>query len=171
LLLFFKKAVLAFLLPDLLPEGHLNAAYISGLSALLGAAIGGMTSFATSWSTQQAQLRHAHREAEKAKLEELYSDFIAEAARLFGDAMTHQTEDITTLVRLYAMIGRMRLISDRAVIDAAVRVEDAIIETYLGPNHTLHEMIGHVQSGALDVLSDFSEACRKDLAAHATAVR
>ncbi len=89
----------------------------------------------------------------------------------YGDAMTHQTEDITTLVRLYAMIGRIRLISDRAVIDAAVRVGDAIIETYLGPNHTLHEMIGHVQSGALDVLSDFSEACRKDLAAHATAVR
>ncbi len=149
----------------------MNAAYISGLSALAGAAIGGLTSFVTSWSTQQAQLRHAHREAEKAKLEALYGDFIAEAARLFGDAMTHQTEDITKLVQLYAMVGRMRLVSDRAVIDAAERVEDAIIATYLGPNHTMREMMDHVQDGALDVLSDFSEACRKDLAAHATAVR
>jgi hypothetical protein len=149
----------------------LNSAYISGLSALAGAVIGGLTSFVTSWSTQQAQLRHAQRAAEKAKLEALYGEFIAEAARLFGDAMTHQTEDITNLVRLYAMVGRMRLVSGRAVVDAAVRVEDAIIATYLGPNRTLHEMRGHVQDGALDVLSDFSEACRKDLAAHATGVR
>ena len=45
-----------------------------------------------------------------------YSDFITEAARLFADALTHQTEEITGLVGLYAMVGRMRLVSDQAVI-------------------------------------------------------
>ena len=64
----------------------MNPAYISALSALAGAAIGGLTSFATSWLTQRTQLRHAHREAEKAKLEALYNDFITEAALRFGDA-------------------------------------------------------------------------------------
>jgi len=88
----------------------LNPAYISALAALAGATIGGLTSFATSWLTQRTQLRHAHREAEKAKPETLYSDLIAEAARLFGDALTHQTEEITGLVQLYAMLGRMRLV-------------------------------------------------------------
>ena len=44
-----------------------------------------MTSFATSWFTQRAQLRSAQRQAERAKLETLYNDFIAEATRLFGD--------------------------------------------------------------------------------------
>jgi hypothetical protein len=68
---------------------------------------------------QRTQLRHAHREVEQAKLEALYSDFIAEASRLFGDAVTHQTENFTDLMQLAAMIGRMRLGSDRAVIDAA----------------------------------------------------
>ena len=67
----------------------MNPAYISALSALAGAAIGGLTSFATSWLTQRTQLRHAHREAEKAKLEALYSDFLAKATRLFGEAITH----------------------------------------------------------------------------------
>ena len=73
----------------------------------------------------------------RAKLDALYSDFIAEAARLFGDALIHQAEDATAMVRLYAMVGRMRLISDRTVIDAAVRVEDILAETYLEPNRTL----------------------------------
>jgi hypothetical protein len=72
-------------------------------------------------------------------MEALYSDFIAEAARLFGDALTRQSDDMTAMVRLYAMVGRMRLISDRTVIDAAERVEDMLAETYLGPNRSLRE--------------------------------
>ena len=91
----------------------MNPAYISALSALAGAAIGGLTSFVTSWLTLRTQLRHAHREAEKAKLEALYGDFLAEATRLFGEAMTHQAGNITDMIGLYAMVGRMRLISAR----------------------------------------------------------
>ncbi len=155
----------------ILLEGDLNPAYITALAALAGALIGGLTSFATSWLTQRTQLRHAHREAERSKLETLYSDFTIEAARLFGDALTHQTEEIVDLVQLYAMVGRMRLVSDREVIVAAKRVEDAIIETYLGPNHTLREMIEFSRKGGMDCLTEFGEACRKDLAAHVTAVR
>jgi hypothetical protein len=149
----------------------LNLSYLSAVSALAGALIGGMTSFMTSWLTQRTQLRHAHREAEKAKLETLYSDFTAEAARLFGDALTHQREEVADLVGLYAMIGRMHLVSSREVIDAAKRVEDAVIMTYLGPNHTLREVIDFSQKGGMDSLTEFGEAARRDLAAHATSVR
>ena len=151
----------------ILLEDDLDPAYISALSALAGATIGGLTSFATSWTTQRTQLRHAHREAERAKLEALYSDFITEAARLYGDALTHQTEEITGLVQLYAMVGRMRLISDRAVVVAAVQVEDTIVATYLGPNRTLHEMMDIAHKGAMNFLTEFGEASRKDLAARA----
>ena len=91
----------------------MNPAYISAFAGLAGAIIGGLTSFATTWLTQRAQLRDAHREAEKAKLEALYTDFIAKAARLLGDALTHQTDDVAPLMRIYSMVGRMRLISDR----------------------------------------------------------
>ncbi|HKM61839.1 MAG TPA: hypothetical protein VJY39_05050 [Acidisphaera sp.] len=149
----------------------MDPAYLTGLAALAGATIGGLTSFATSWTTQRTQLRHAHREAEKAKLETLYSEFIAEAARLYGDALTNQTEEITSLVQLYAMVGRMRLVSDRAVVVAAVRVEDTIIETYLGPNRTLRELMAFAHEGGMNFLTEFSEASRRDLAARATAIR
>ena len=150
--------------------GRLDPAYISALAALTGAAIGGLTSFATSWLTQRTQLRHAQREAERAELKALYGDFITEASRLYGDALTHQTEEITGLVGLYAMVGRMRLASDQRVIAAAVQVQDTIVETYLGPNRTLPELMNYAHQGKLNFLVEFSEACRKDLAARATAV-
>jgi hypothetical protein len=152
-------------------EGDLDPAYISALAALAGATIGGLTSFATSWLTQRTQLRQAHREAERAELKALYTDFITEAARLFGDALTHQTEDFTDLMRLTAMIGRMHLGSDRAVIDAAIRVEENLVETYLGPNRTLHELMDFAHQGGANFLIEFSEACRKDLAARTMAIR
>jgi hypothetical protein len=148
-----------------------NPAYISALSALAGALIGGLTSFATSWLTQRTQLRHAHRESEKAKLEALYSDFVVEATRLFGDALTHQTGEVTDVVGLTAMLGRMLLVSDRAVIDAAKGVVDTIIETYMGPNHDLREMIEFSHAGGMQCLLNFGEACRKDLAAHTSEMR
>ena len=85
--------------------------------------------------------------------------------------MTHEARNITDMIGLYAMVGRMRLISDRTVIVAAVRVEDTIIEIYHGPNRSLDEILDFAHQGGLDFLSEFSEACRKDLAAHATAVR
>ena len=148
----------------------MDPAYISALAGLTGAAIGGLTSFATSWLTQRRQLRHAQREVERAELKALYGDFITEASRLYGDALTHQTEEITGLVGLYAMVGRMRLASDQRVIAAAVQVQDTIVETYLGPNRTLPELMNYAHQGKLNFLVEFSEACRKDLAARATAV-
>jgi hypothetical protein len=147
----------------------MNPAYISAFAGLAGAIIGGLTSFATTWLTQQTQLRSAHREAERAKLEALYTDFLAEAARLSGDALSHQTDDPAAMVRLYAMVGRMRLISDRAVVDPARRVEDTLVETHLGPNRTLRETLEYAHTGGMNFLTEFGEAARKDLAARATA--
>jgi len=147
-----------------LSEGQVNPAYLSAVAALAGAIIGGLASFCTSWVTQRTQLRHTRRETERAKLETLYNDFIAEATRLLGDALTRQTEDVTDMVRLYAMIGRMRLISDRAVIDAAVDMEDTILERYLGANLTLQQVQDYAHGEGRNFLTAFSEACRKDLA-------
>ena len=149
----------------------MNPAYISALAALAGAIIGGLTSFATSWLTQRTQLRHAHREAESAELKTLYDDFIAEDSRLFVDALTHETDEVTGMVGLYAMVERMRLVSDQAVIDAAMQVEETVVETYLGPNRTLRELMDYAHQGRMSFLVEFSEACRKDLAARAAAIQ
>jgi hypothetical protein len=104
-------------------------------------------------------------------LEALYGDFISEAARLLGYGLTHRSGDITNLVRLVAMIVHMRLVSDRSVIDAARLAERTIVQTYLGPDRTLPELMDFVEQGSADFLTEFGEACRKDLAARATAIR
>ena len=142
----------------------MDAGYISAFSALAGAAIGGLASFGTSWTTQRSQLRHSFRQAEQAKLEAIYNEFISEAARLLGDALTHQKDDIADMVGLYALVGRMRLMSPRPVVTAAEQVIENIIETYLAPNRSLHEMIHYVKEGRMDILLEFTEACRQDLA-------
>ena len=59
----------------------MDATFISALSALGGATIGGLASFGSSWLTQQTQFRFAHHEAIKAKREALYTEFIEEARR------------------------------------------------------------------------------------------
>ena len=133
----------------------MNPAYISAFSALAGATIGGFTSFATSWLTQRTQLRHAHREAERAELKTLYQDFMTEASRLFVEAMRAKTDDIddiSGLVGLHAMIGRMRLVSDQPVIDSAMQAEEAIVETYLGPDRTIRELMDYARHQGRDEL-------------------
>jgi hypothetical protein len=141
----------------------LDPGYISAFSALAGAAIGATASFGTAWLTQRAQLRHARRETERIRLVTLYSDFVAEASRLLGDALSHQKNDVADMVNLYAMIGRMRLVSPLPVVTSAETVVRELIETYLAPNRTLHEMLALAQEGGMNFLVEFGEACRQDL--------
>jgi archaellum component FlaF (FlaF/FlaG flagellin family) len=146
----------------------LNPAYVSAFAALAGAIIGGLTSFATSWFTQRAQLQSAGRQAQRAKLEALYNEFISLAATLYVDALTHQTEDLAKMVPLYALGSRMRLVSARAVTAAAERIDDNILATYLAPNRTLQEVRDMARQSEIKTLMvAFSEACREDLAGQA----
>ena len=149
---------------NFLPEDDLDTAYISALSALGGAAIGGLASFGSSWLTQRTQLRFGHLEAIKTRREALYAEFVDEASRLYGDALGHQKDDATDLVKLFALLGQIRLVSPRPVVTAAERTFDTIIETYLGPNRSMHEVLDDVHRGGFNFLIEFGEACRKDLA-------
>jgi hypothetical protein len=90
---------------DEVTEIDVDTAFVSAIFGLVGVAIGRLTSFATSWMIQQAQLREKHREAERAKRESLYREFVVEASRLLGDALRHQKDDVTDLVKLYALVG------------------------------------------------------------------
>ena len=141
----------------------MDTAYISALSALGGATIGGLTSFGSSWLTQRTQLLFTYHEAIKAKREALYAEFVDEASRLYGDALGHQKDDPADLVKIYALIGRIRLVSPRSVVTAAERTFDTIIEAYLGPNRTMHEVLDDVHRGGFHFFAEFGEACRQDL--------
>jgi hypothetical protein len=71
--------------------------------------------------THRSQAKEKYWEVEVGKREKLFADFIAEATRLYGDAVSHQKDDVSDLVLLYALVARMRLISTRPVVHAAER--------------------------------------------------
>jgi hypothetical protein len=141
----------------------MNVAYISALAALVGSAIRGLTSFATSWSTLRVQSRAQHTSEVKTKREALYGQFIDEASQLYADALQHQQEKVSNLVVLHTIINRMRLHSPPQIIKAADKVVQVIVDTYLAPNKTFPELRDMMIKDEMDPLRPFSEACRKEL--------
>ena len=65
----------------------MDGAYLSGLIGLAGAAIGGLSSFGTTWLSQRSTARETLRKESQAVRQTLYTEFISEASRLFGDAI------------------------------------------------------------------------------------
>jgi hypothetical protein len=145
----------------------MDTAYVSAIAALAGSAIGGLTSLAASWLTQRVQLSAQQLAHDIGRREELYKDFIEEASQSYTHAWQHSESeaDVSKLVRLYAIVSRMRVLSSTPVIEQADRVMRVIIQTYVGPNKTIREAAESVQTGLLDPLRDFSEACRDELRA------
>ena len=141
----------------------MNAAYISAFAALAGTAIGGLTSFATSWTTQQAQARAQRLAAERDSRAALFGRFLDEAARLYADALQNRRDDTTGPISIYALTNRIRLISTERVVQAADTVARIIVDTYLAPNITMDEMRANWIDKHIDPLRDFSEACRQEL--------
>ena len=97
----------------------MDPAILSATSALTGSLIGGISTFAASSITQRRQVRFHRLVEEITRRENLYSDFITEAAKLLSEAWSKHAEQPDVLAGVYASIERMRLISSTAVIDAA----------------------------------------------------
>ena len=96
------------------------------------------------------------------QLEQLYSEFIDESARLLVDAVQHSLENPSTLARIYALISRIRLRSSTEVIEGGERVIAAIVTIYFQPNLTP----GEIRSAAdkhNDHLQEFGNMCRREL--------
>lgn len=142
----------------------MDAGYASALFGLAGALIGSLANVATSWATHRSQLRDKHDGADYARKQKLFSEFIAEASRLYADALSHQKDDATDLVGLYALVAKMRLVAPGPIVSAAEDAMKAIVEAYLQPNRTLREIRALAQEGRLDVLLSFGEECRAHLA-------
>ena len=61
------------------------------------------------------------------------------------------------------MMSLMRVISSTRIVQDADKVIRMIVNTYPGPNKTFPELQNMVNSGGIDLLRDFSEACREEL--------
>ncbi|HTO81421.1 MAG TPA: hypothetical protein VMQ73_04255 [Methylomirabilota bacterium] len=141
----------------------MDSGYISAVAALVGSVIGGLTSLAASWVSQNTQARTQQLIGDKSRRQELYKAFIEEAAKLYADALVSEKLEVAKLVGLYAMASRMRILSAPAVFDKADKVIQAIVDTYSEPNRAIDDLRGAIHSHNLDPLRNFSEACREDL--------
>ncbi|HEX4410464.1 MAG TPA: hypothetical protein VH206_16955 [Xanthobacteraceae bacterium] len=140
----------------------MSASIISAAAALLGAAIGGFASFLASWFAQRVQVRAQWLTQERVRRQDLYKEFIEEASKCYADALQHDKGDMPELVALYSKIGRMRVLSTPKVITASEKVARKILETYLSPDKTFHEIREMLESNSVDILLEFSEACREE---------
>jgi hypothetical protein len=140
----------------------MDAGYVTGLAALGGATVGGVTSFITSWTTLRAQTRAQGRSNSKSRRQDLYKIFIVRAAELYADALTHNKLDLTRIVSLYALISRMRVLSSRPVVDQAVEIAKKIVETYKKPNIAPEQVDSLSWDGDADLLKGFSETVRDE---------
>jgi hypothetical protein len=141
----------------------MDPTYVPALAALAGSAIGGLTSFATTWLTQQTQFRAQQLVHEITRREELYKDFIEEASRLYADAYEHDKAETSKLVNMYALVSRMRVRSAPKIVENADKVVRLIIETYLAPNKTFRDVPKLLENDAMNPLREFSNACREEL--------
>jgi len=141
----------------------MEPAYFSAFAALAGSMIGGLTSLTASWLTQHVQFKAQQRASDLSRRQDLYKAFIEEAARWYTDAFAHDTADVANLVNLYALVSQMRVLSSPRIVESADGVIRTIIETYLAPNKTFHDVRDILENEAMNPLREFSNACREEL--------
>jgi hypothetical protein len=143
----------------------MDSGLVSAVAALTGAAIGGAASFLGSWLGQQKQVRAEWLREDRSRRQDLYREFIEEAAKCYIDALQHDKPDISSLVILYAKISRMRVLSSAEVIATADEVLKRIIDAYSEPAITLDNtnIQSLVENKSFDLLRALGEACRTEL--------
>ena len=141
----------------------MDASTISAMAALLGAAIGGLTSVTATWLTQRTQVRAQWLGQEILRRQDLYRDFIEDASKCYVHALQHGEPDVPGLVRIYAHLGRMRVLSSPKVVATAQDIERKVVDTYLAPDKTFLELREMVRSGSVDLFQEFTAAARAEL--------
>ncbi|MDI3561891.1 hypothetical protein [Bradyrhizobium sp. Arg816] len=138
----------------------MDASIISALAALTGTAVGGLTSVLANWLSHRLQTRAQWLSHEKNRRQNLYREFIEQASKCYIDALQHDEADIPDLVGVYAKLNRMRVLSSQPVIDSADHITRKILDVYLEPDKTFVELRDMANNGTIDLLREFSLACR-----------
>jgi hypothetical protein len=139
----------------------MDALHIPAIAAFWGSATGSLATLVTAWLTRRRQDRLRRTERAVSQREKLYRKFIEEASRLYADALVKEQAEPSQLVGMYALVGRMKIISCDDVVQAAEKVGRLILDTYLSPNPTLAELPDLIDE--VDPLREFSDACRREL--------
>ena len=141
----------------------MNTAWISAFSAVMGSLVGAFTSFVTTYANQRAQYRRDFLSRQFAQRENLYAEFINEAARLMVDSLEQEMLKPSALVPIYGLENRIRLIASDEVVQAARSTVQEIVESDRRPRMTEEDIRRGAYLDIQDPVKEFGEACRKEL--------
>jgi hypothetical protein len=134
----------------------MRPAYLTALAARTRSALGRSTSLALASSTQNRHDRAKQRQT-------LYSQFISEASKLYGDALAHNETGVAGLVSVSALIGRTQPLFHLTVVEEAKIVLRMIVDPHFVPNETFSELRKEVEDHPINPLVALSEKCREEL--------
>ena len=147
----------------------MEATVVTAMAASIGSLVGASASIATTWLTQRTQTIRATTEWKLRERDSLYSEFITEASRLSANALAHSLENPEQLATLYGILSRIRLLASEKVVDNAEACCKRIVDLYRRPNLSADQLHTAYEADHLDVLKDFSFACRSELLAISSA--
>ena len=79
------------------------------------------------------------------------------------EALTHSLERPETLVKLYGILGRIRLVATDAVLASAERCCRKIVDLFAKPNLTADQIRVAFENGQISSVKEFSTICRTEL--------
>ena len=141
----------------------MDPAIITALAAVSGSIVGGLASFATTYFTQRNQAHRDFLSRDVAHREELYSEFIKEATNLYIDSLDRSLEKPASLIGMYSLVGRIRLMAGDKVLLAAEKVTETIVDSYNSPPIKFEDVYKVWHERHADPLQEFTEACREEL--------
>ncbi len=143
----------------------MNEAVISAVAALIGSALGGLTPIISNYLIQRGLTQRELLTHELVERQNLYAEFIRFGTTLYGSATTKepQDENLDDLVKLYALVGRIRLYTSAPIIEAAQDFAALITEKYGSAAISIEDLRSATVKQHLDPLHPFSVQCRKEL--------
>ena len=141
----------------------MDSSLITATAAAVGSLMGATASILTTWITQRTPTTLAQTEARLRDRESLYGEFITEASRLTVEAFGHSWEQPDSLVKLYGILGRIRLVAADPVLAAGEACCRQIVDLYSKPNMTMEQIRVAFERDRLDPIKDFSAVCRTEL--------
>jgi hypothetical protein len=142
----------------------MDAAYLTGLAIFAGSVVGGLTSLTSAWLTKSHEASARRASENSVGRQKLYAQFMDEASKLYVDALVRNQAEAAAMVSIYALISKMRMVSDSTVVESAEGVVQTILTTYSCPNKTspdLQKLL--LNREFVDPLLTFSKVCRAEL--------
>lgn len=140
----------------------MDVAVVTALAAVGGSLVGGLTSFATSLTSQRLSARRDREIAELDRREALYAGFGRSAAELMLDSIGSETTDVRRMVNLMTTVGHIRIISTEPVLKAAQAVVASVMASYRAAPADLHQSLSSRTEDLISPLTAFSDTCRKE---------